>query len=133
MQVVDLWIRQMDTRGKLDRIDVDYYDALLQLAADEHTELDGLLFRLGDLPVGLSVWHIGVDGVANQLVSLCDTGWMYLSQAKVIWTTRYLSCRGINSLNLGGSETESLDRFKRQFLPASSIQGQSADLEFIVR
>jgi len=128
-QVVRIWGEQMHERGKSDRVAFSYYDALLQLVGDESMELDGLLFWLGDSPVGLSVWHIGPDGVANQLALLCDTNRIYLSQAKVVWTSRYLHARQIDFLNLGGSETESLDRFKRQFMPTSSIQSQSALLD----
>ena len=88
-------------------------------------------------PLGLSGQMIFVDGqlqsaglwdvsnncrkTANVYVNFCNTEIGGLSELSMIKCCETLHDQGIAYVNLGGSETESLDSYKRKFNPTISI------------
>ena len=58
---------------------------------------------------------------ANLYMNLCNTAYRGLPEFLIRATAEKLHANGIPFLNLGGSETAGLDRFKNKFAPAFSL------------
>ena len=108
----------------------EFYDAFIKTLKDNPRCAEGLFFFDGKRPVGFSVWERVSPQKANSFINICDTSITGLSDFQMGSTCRKLHETGIKYLNLGGSETESLDAFKRKYMPVESIQLVSAKVEY---
>lgn len=108
----------------------ELYAALFDLMSDRKTEIEGLYSQRGRRPVGFSLWERSALGVANLFVNLCDTSITGLSDFQLVSSCRHLVEQGVDHLNMGGSELESLDAFKAKFQPIKSISILSAVVSY---
>jgi len=108
----------------------DFYIALFRIMEENPEAIDGLFFMQGRKSLGFSVWDTPSAGAANLLVSLCDTSVAELADYQVIESCRALHERGVETLNMGGSETQSLDSFKAKYQPRESLKVLSADVSY---
>jgi Phosphatidylglycerol lysyltransferase, C-terminal len=105
------------------------YEALLDVAKIPNFGMDGVLFYVEGKLSGLAMWD--VQGVcANLFVNLCDISQKGLSEFMVHNVCAKLHRQGVPYLNMGGSETPTLDFFKKKFQPAYSLDLCSFMIEF---
>jgi hypothetical protein len=106
------------------------YRKILSLSNRPALAMKGLVVLIKGAIVALSLWDISNKDFpsANRFVNLCDTSYRGIAD----YTTKRLADRlladGILYLSIGGSETETLDRFKRKFQPAFSVPLHSVDV-----
>jgi len=108
-----------------------FYNEFLKVLSKFDGTYDGFLYFHGRRPVGFSVHEIIQKDTANFFISVCDNSTPGLSDFQIVETCRHLNMQGIKYLNVGGSETESLDAYKRKFKPCKSIQLYSAKVNYI--
>lgn len=106
----------------------EFYHELFKIIERHPGALEGLLFLQGRKPVGFTAWDCSGRDTANMFVNLGDTSISGLSDYQMVTTCQTLHEKGINRLNLGGSELQSLDAFKTKFHPAESLKIHSADI-----
>ena len=98
-------------------------ETALSLMADKALPLHGLLVFDQDKPVGFWIWDESdkPSGTAASLVriSIGDRGAAEFAAVKM---AEQLQARGFETMCLGGSETESLDHFKRKLCPVQSVE-----------
>lgn len=99
---------------------------LLSLMQEDALSLSGVIVFDGAKPVGFWIWDEGdiASKTAMSLarISLGDRGAAEFAGLKM---AELLKERGFDTICLGGSETESLDRFKRKMCPVTSIELQT--------
>jgi hypothetical protein len=118
-------LRNIDTGGMF-----EFYEELLLAVQNDRFEVRGLCFSEAGRPVGFSVWDGPFRGVANLLVNIADVSITGLSDLQMVSTCKRLHNEGIAHLNVGGSELESLDKFKAKFSPVTTIPALSALLVY---
>ena len=106
----------------------DFYHALFDTVSDHPDHIEGMIYLQGRRPVGMTLWDQPQEQTANIFVNLGDTSITGLSDFQLVTTCQRLQDHGVNFANMGGSEIESLDAFKRKFMPARSIPLLSADI-----
>jgi hypothetical protein len=101
---------------------------LLQIRPDQVKTLRRQLLCLDGEVCGVSVWEEPVyqDGPANLLAVASTHSVSGISEWQMALLCEQLIARGITRLNIGGSETEGLDRYKRKFRPPESRDLYSA-------
>jgi len=109
----------------------DFYHQFFRIIDRYNGPFEGMMFYEGNCPVGFSVWEKISKDTANSFINLGDTSIKGLSDFQIVETCRHLNMQGIKYLNVGGSETESLDAYKRKFKPCKSIQLYSAKVNYI--
>lgn len=89
--------------------------------AEAGIRVDGVVVLAGDTPVGFWIWQAIGESMAVSLVrvSIGRDGAAELAAAAA---AERLVARGVEGLCLGGSETASLDAFKRKLGPVRSIE-----------
>ncbi len=121
------WEGSMMMRGH-DAEDISgYYATLFAIVSEWPHLFGGLVFLQGRRPVGFTLYDTPFNGTANLLANLSDASVAGLADHQVVSTCRALAARGVGSLNFGGSETESLDLFKRKFMPHKTVTIFSAE------
>jgi len=105
------------------------YQDILKLAKMDFG-IKGFVFYINGNVEALTLWEElpGDSKTANVWVTLSNISYNALSDFIIKTTAESLYCKGIRYLNLGGSETKSLDNFKNKFLPAYSLDLVSMDL-----
>lgn len=106
-----------------------FYDALIEHVIKSPNMFDGFVLSDNREALGFSVWDNTGD-TANSLASLSKRSMNGLSEFQKVTACRILSKKGIKRLNLGGSETETLNNFKLKFQPCESISLHSYAVEF---
>lgn len=119
ISVLKLWERRLISSGKEADDMFGFYIELFNLFKNGF-EVSGLCFLRQGNPIGFTVWDVCCDGVANLFVNLSDPTITGASDYQLVNTCRYLQKMGIQLLNTGGSETDSLDAFKNKYVPAIS-------------
>jgi hypothetical protein len=96
---------------------------LLNLMKDNALSLSGVIVFDGVKPVGFWIWDEG-DTKHKTAMSLArvSTGDRGAAEFAGLKMAEFLKERGFVQICLGGSETESLDKFKRKFGPVQSIE-----------
>ncbi len=99
------------------------YKELLRLFKSGIFRLKGLAFIAEEKVQAVTMWDISnsEQKTANLYMNLCNTRYRGLSEFAIHATATKLHEDGVPLLNLGGSETEGLDRYKRKFAPIQSI------------
>lgn len=101
--------------------------AVIDLAAEGNLSINGTLTRGADgQPVGFWLWE-NVDGTAMSLarVAIRRPG---VAELGILRTCEQVHAAGITEFCLGGSESKSLDEFKRKMQPIRSIALQTMSL-----
>lgn len=128
MEIVSSWAKD----GKKDGYTFDDLTTpttqLLDLMKQNILSLAGVIVFDGPKPMGFWIWDEGdtMNKTAMSLarVSIGDRGAAEFAGMKM---TEILNERGFDKICLGGSETESLDKFKRKFGPIESIELKTID------
>lgn len=108
-----------------------FYEEFFKIAEQYPNTYEGLVFMQGRKPVGLSVWEELSSSIANSFVHISDTTIGGLSDFQLVSTCRMLHARGVRHLNLGGSETHSLNAFKQKYQPVKSAKLLSANVTYV--
>ena len=124
--VTRLWESRMIWSKKETDDMSDLHTTLMMLEEEHSNKTSGLAFFDGKYPVGFALWYQDDSKVANLLAHPCDVQVKGLAEYQIVKCCERLSTQGINRLNIGGSETSNLDRFKKKFKPAHSILVKSA-------
>jgi len=123
-------------RGAIERIACDWsrgqnglspeaaaepYLRLLDLFA--HLPTNGRLHRIDGKPVGFAIWEETDPtlGIANSFADLTDGQTRGLSEYVLNDMAETLAVSGYRTVCIGGSETASLDAFKRKMQPIRSV------------
>jgi hypothetical protein len=106
----------------------DFYERFFDLLNNYSGTYDGLLYSQGRKPLGFVVWDQISDTQANSFINLADINVAGLSDFQTVTTCQTLKDLGIKYLNVGGSETENLDKFKLKFTPTNSLSLISVDV-----
>ncbi len=105
-----------------------YYTTLFAMIEEWPDLFNGLVFMQGKRPVGFTVYDTPFMKQTNLLANLSDATVAGLADYQIVETCRAMEAKGIISMNFGGSETESLDLFKRKFMPSKSLTLLSAEV-----
>ena len=99
------------------------YKEILRLVKHKNLDLTGLVFSINGQIQAATIWDISnaKNCTANVYINLCNVMYRGLSEFSVKTTAETLYAQGIQYMNLGGSETAGLDRYKKKFVPAYSI------------
>ena len=99
------------------------YEALFSMGINPLSELYGLMIYVDNQLEALGLWDISgsVRKTGNLFVNLCNTTIKGLSEFLIVKCCEMLYGQNIEHLNIGGSETEGLDNFKRKFHPQSAL------------
>ncbi len=125
------WEGSMMMRGHETDGVCGYYATLFAMIAEWPHLFDGLIFLQGKRPVGFTVYDTPFGNTVNLLANLSDASITGLADYQIVSTCRALAASGVASLNFGGSETESLDLFKRKFMPHKTVTLLSAEPRYI--
>jgi hypothetical protein len=107
------------------------YETLFSQSIDKPPGLAGqMVFVDGELQ-SVGLWDVSnkTQRTANVFVNFCNTEIRGLSEFSMVKCCETLSAEGVRYVNLGGSESESLDAYKRKFDLAKSIDLCSIDAE----
>lgn len=96
-----------------------FYHELFSLFQDGF-EMRGLCFMQQGHPMGFTIWDVCCNGMANLFVNISDPTIAGAPDFQLVTTCRYLQELGIQLLNIGGSELETLDIFKKKYMPVIS-------------
>lgn len=107
------------------------YNSLFLLSLDQTHSVEGLVYYVNDKLEAISLWDISMGKVmtANLYANFCNTTLDGLAEYTIVSVCGALQDKGIDLLNMGGSETETLDFFKNKFRPAVSIELCSIDVK----
>lgn len=105
------------------------YKETLRLFKRKELGLDGLVFVVDGQVQAATIWDISnpEHKIANLYMNLCNVTYRGLSEFSIKATAAKLCEDGVPLLNLGGSETASLDHYKNKFAPALSVPLCSLD------
>ncbi len=97
--------------------------SLLDLMESKTLSLNGVLVKSPSEPAGFWIWDEG-DKINKTAMSLArvSVGGRGAAEFAGLKMAESLATRGFIHICLGGSETESLDKFKRKFVPINSIE-----------
>lgn len=107
----------------------DFYNQLLKTMRDFPAFFDGFIIEGEKESLGFTVWDVTGD-TANALAGLNQRSVPGLSEFQVVKACDILSKKGIKRYNLGGSETENLDKFKLKFHPIDSLELATYDVYY---
>ena len=128
--VLKFWEGNMVYNAKDTDDMAEFYHAFFKIVEERPEDIHGLFFLQGRKPLGFCVWdQIGPD-VANSLINLGDTSVTGLSDYQMVALCRDLDERDIRYVNVGGSETRSLDAFKAKYQPEETLKILSADVMY---
>lgn len=106
----------------------DFYDVLIKMIECKPHLFDGFVTMDGEEPAGFTVWDKPINGTANAIAGLSRRSIKGMSEFQTVTACRLLAAKGVKGYNLGGSETESLDRHKRQYMPTKSVKVRSLNV-----
>jgi len=107
------------------------YDSLFGLTRNNTCSVEGLVFYVDGKIEAASLWDISQcpPKTANLFGNFGSINIKGLADFVMVYICGYLSDKGIDFLNLGGSEIPSLDFFKSKFRPTTSIDLMSIDIK----
>jgi hypothetical protein len=106
------------------------YETLFSHSLDKSLGLSGQMMFVDGQLQAVGLWDVSNNQqkTANVYVNFCNTEISGLSEFSMVKCCETLHGQGIDYVNLGGSETEQLDAYKRKFAPAISIDLCSVDV-----
>lgn len=87
---------------------------------DDRLCLHGQIIYYNGIPSAYCIWEER-GTVANAFAMSADREIAGLAEYNIVEACRLLREKGIQKLNIGGSETEGLNRYKKKFNPVESI------------
>lgn len=127
--VLKTWEAQMVWRDRDEIGYDDYYNYLFKMAVEAPEHIDGFIIFDSEYPIAISLWDTDEPKHCVGLSNICNTHYKGLSAHIMTETCRILYEQGVETLNMGGSETKDLNEFKeRTFRPQLSLQIHSAQL-----
>ncbi len=125
------WVGAMIYCGKETGHDLTgFYQTLFKAIREYPAMFDGLVFLQHGEPAGFTIWDQPVQGTVNALAGLSRMSVKGMAEFQMVTACRTLAEQGIHSYNLGGSETEGLDRYKMKYQPSRSIPLKSYEVVF---
>lgn len=124
------WEGSMIAEGKETEGMSEFYLRFFELLQFYDGPYEGLLFFDGRRPLGFAVWDQINSETANSFINLADISVTGLSEFQTVTLCQYLQEKGVKYLNVGGSETQGLDKFKRKFKPYKSFDLMSIQVEY---
>lgn len=123
------WLAGLAFIGRETGNDVsEFYTTLAEQLKTFPSFFDGFAVRTPKEAIGFTIWDVTSD-TANALAGLSKRSISGMSEFQTVTACRLLSEKGITRYNLGGSETENLDKYKLKFHPIESIEMSSYDVE----
>ncbi|MDD4616001.1 MAG: phosphatidylglycerol lysyltransferase domain-containing protein [Alphaproteobacteria bacterium] len=106
------------------------YETLFSHGIDKSSGLSGQMIFVDGKLQAVGLWDVSNNHrkTANVYVNFCNTEIPGLSEFSMVQCCGTLHNQGIEYVNLGGSETENLDAYKRKFAPAITIDLCSVDV-----
>lgn len=97
-------------------------DKILTILIDDKSFCNGQILLIENKIVSYCVWEMPLNDVlpANQLVVSSSHSIPGIAEWQMVLMCEQLMLLGVKKVNLGGSETHGLDRFKRKFSPIES-------------
>jgi len=106
------------------------YEELFQVVQAYPDSARVIMFQQGRRPAGFTVWDEPCVKTANLLVNLGDTSITGLSDFQLVSACKTLRDQGVQYLNMGGSELETLDAFKAKYQPVQTLKVLSAEVVY---
>jgi Phosphatidylglycerol lysyltransferase, C-terminal len=105
------------------------YREILNLADDESFNLDGLVLKLDGHVQAVTIWERPNTRirVANSWVNLSNSAIKGISEFMTLKIAETLWAENVPYFNVGGSETRSLDDYKKKYMPVYSVDLQSVE------
>lgn len=123
------WAGTMIYAGKESGHDLTgFYETLFRHMQDFPDVFGGFVVLHNGEPAGFTVWEHTVSGTANGIAGLSRQSVKGMSEFQTVTACRMLRDEGIKYYNIGGSETEGLNRHKLEYRPEKSIQLHSYDV-----
>jgi len=94
---------------------------LLELMTNPKLNLHGQIIKYKELPTAFCIWETR-GTIANAFAMVATRSIKGLAEYNIVEMCRRLNDFGISKVNLGGSESEGLNRFKKKFSPVKSIE-----------
>jgi hypothetical protein len=109
------------------------YETLFSQSIDKPPGLSGLMTFVDGQLQAVSLWDVSnvKEKTANIYVNFCNTDFRGLSEYSMVATCKSLLDQSVHYVNLGGSETASLNFFKKKFDPALSIDLCSVEAKIV--
>jgi hypothetical protein len=100
------------------------HERLFAMIGSAHLRLNASAYFIRNEFAGYAIWEMpfSMGGTANLLASICTDQYAGLSTFIVCQVCKELMDCGVPLLNIGGSENQSLDYFKRHFRPQKSVE-----------
>lgn len=105
----------------------EFYDVLFNIIRKNPNMLDGFIVMDGEEPAGFNIWDV-TNSTANSLASLSRRSIKGMAEFQNVTACRILNEKGVKTYNMGGSETEGIDRHKLEYLPKRSIKVRSFEI-----
>lgn len=100
-------------------------EILIKFMKQSKLNIFGQIIYFGEDPAAFSIWEESKK-IANVYSMTANRNIPGLAELNIVSMCKMLFERGIEYANLGGSESEGLNRFKRKFAPISSIYLKSS-------
>lgn len=107
----------------------EFYETLAKHLVDFPSMFDGFILSRDGYPLGFTVWDKQGE-TANALAGLSKREINGMSEYQTVRACQILNEQGVSRYNLGGSETDALNKFKLKFCPADSVPMESYDVAF---
>lgn len=113
----------------------DPHENLLFRSIEDDKGLSGLLVLIDEEIQAVSLWDVscGLPNFANLFVNISNPVINGLSEFTMVKTCQHLARTNISYLNVGGSETEGLDVYKRKFRPVRCLDMSTINVTFDYR
>lgn len=123
------WVGSMIYNGKETGNDLmGFYTTLFSHIKQTPDSFGGFVLLSDNEPAGFTIWDKTVQGVANGIASLSRLKIKGMSEFQTITACTTLKEQGITKYNIGGSETEGLNRHKLEYRPEKSVSLRSYEV-----
>jgi hypothetical protein len=111
------------------------HDYLLDMASVMSCNLKGMVCTIDGAVAGYALWDEGNESAetGNIFACLSSSSYYGLSTYIISKVCEWLLLRQIRFANLGGSETNKLDRYKMSLQPAKSVKLSSVVVTYVTR
>jgi len=113
--------RFFDQRGYIISIPEDYYN-LIEHAQKDNTYVENILY-LNNKPAGMYFAELQSKDMASLYATITDREIdNHATDTMIFYLLHALKSAGVQFLNLGGSESKTLDEYKLKFKPVKQIK-----------
>jgi len=125
-----IWAGLMTFKDKKTHEMTGFYTALLKAMNVAPELFDGFVLIYQNEPIGFTIWDNCQTKTVSALANLSKRSIPYLSEYQLIRACQILNEKGVDQLDLGGSESQDLDAFKLKLKPSSSVSLQSYQVNY---